>query len=317
MLSLLFGAGTMLIGLLLTGSQVLRVQTKTKRVAERLHGVLTPHQPNRVLHYPILVRLGSRFGNGTLLERLSVLIGYDAAREKYYPVRWELVFLAAGAVVYAEIRVAAPMIGVSAVALAPLVWMFACRTFYGWCNRRVAKKLLEQFPDALAMIVRSVRVGIPVSESIRLVARECVDPSATEFGRIGDQIAIGVPLEAALRDLAERNQVPEYRFFATALVLQSQTGGGLTQTLEVLAETIRKRVAARQRGHALASEARTSALILGCLPVLTGTLLVFINPHYMRVLVDDPSGRFLFGLACSLLGTGIYVMHLLIRHSLS
>ena len=86
--------------------------------------------------------------------------------------------------------------------------------------------------------------------------RENAEPTAREFTALVAQTAIGVPLDDALREMAERNRLPEYRFFATALSLQSQTGGGLTETLENLADTIRKRVAARLRGHALAAEAR-------------------------------------------------------------
>ncbi len=110
------------------------------------------------------------------------------------------------------------------------------------------------------MIVRSVRVGIPVTEGIRTVAREAPRPTAQEFSLLADQIRIGMPIEEALRELATRNQLPEYRFFATALALQNQTGGGLAETLENLGDVIRKRVALKGRAHALASEARTSII---------------------------------------------------------
>ncbi len=123
--------------------------------------------------------------------------------------------------------------------------------------------LFQQFPDALAMIVRAVRVGLPIVEAIRVVARENAEPTAREFAGLVAQTTIGVPLDDALREMAERNRLPEYRFFATALSLQSQTGGGLTETLENLADTIRKRVAAKLRGHALAAEARMSSLYSG------------------------------------------------------
>jgi tight adherence protein B len=117
--------------------------------------------------------------------------------------------------------------------------------------------------------------------------------------------------------MAERNNLPEYRFFATALSLQSQTGGGLTETLENLADTIRKRVAAKLRGRALAAEARMSCYILGALPLVTGALLTGINPNYMLVMFTDPSGRNLLLLAAVLLTAGGFAMRTMIRMSLS
>jgi tight adherence protein B len=192
-----------------------------------------------------------------------------------------------------------------------------CRAFYGWFEDRHVAKLFRQFPDALAMIVRAVRVGLPIAEALRVAARENPEPTAREFTALVAQTAIGVPLGDALREMAERNNLPEYRFFATALSLQSQTGGGLTETLENLADTIRKRVAAKLRGHALASEARMSSYILGALPLVTGALLGVANPGYMSVLFTDPSGQNLLLLACVLLVVGAAVMRIMIRKSLS
>jgi tight adherence protein B len=116
--------------------------------------------------------------------------------------------------------------------------------------------------------------------------------------------------------MATLSGLPEYRFFATALSLQSQTGGGLTETLENLADTIRKRVAIRMRGRALASEARMSAYILGALPLVTGGILSVINPSYVRVLFVDPSGQTLLFVGIAMLSVGAFTMHTMIRKSL-
>lgn len=166
------------------------------------------------------------------------------------------------------------------------------------------------------MIVRSVRVGIPVSEAIRTVSREGPEPTAIEFGRLSDQVAIGVALEDALRDVAVRSGLPEYRFFATALALQAQTGGALTEILENLADVIRKRVATRARAHALASEAKTSSYILAALPVVTGLAIGVLNPKYMSLLFTDPMGNKVFAAAIGMLGLGMGVMRLTISRSL-
>jgi tight adherence protein B len=116
--------------------------------------------------------------------------------------------------------------------------------------------------------------------------------------------------------MAERNDVAEYRFFATALALQTQTGGGLTETLETLADTIRKRENARKRGHALASEARTSIYVLAGLPIVVGAMLFVINPDYIGLLFTDPVGEELLGVGVGMLCFGIWIMQQIIKASL-
>ena len=155
----------------------------------------------------------------------------------------------------------------------PLVWVMLCRSFFNWSEQRRRNALYAQFPDALAMIVRAVRVGIPLGEGIRTVAREAASPTRVEFGLLYDRVAIGVTLEDALREMATRNNLQEYRFFTTALALQSQTGGGLSEALEGLADVMRRRLALQSRGNALAAEAKTSIIILASLPFVSGGAL--------------------------------------------
>ena len=137
-----------------------------------------------------------------------------------------------------------------------------------------------------------------------------------QFKRVMDQVKIGIPVEEALRDAAERTGVPEYGFFTVALTLQGQTGGSLAETLDNLADVIRKRVALRLRAIALASEARTSAYILGALPVVTGLILSVVNLDYIRPLFTTRSGNYLLLTAIGLLGTAALVMRTLIHRSL-
>jgi tight adherence protein B len=164
--------------------------------------------------------------------------------------------------------------------------------------------------------VRCVRVGIPVQESLRIVSRDMPQPTAQEFSRLADKVSIGFSLETALHELATRNQLPEYRFFATALSLQARTGGPLAQTLETLADVIRKRVAMRSRGYALASEARTSALILAILPIFAGFAIWVLQPSYIEVLFLSSSGHKIFTSALALLSFGAFSMRSIIQRSL-
>ena len=191
------------------------------------------------------------------------------------------------------------------------------RMFFNWCRRRRAEALFQQFPDALAMIVRAVRVGIPVTDSITAVGRELDPPTGPEFARLSDELGIGVALDDALRAMAERNKLQEYRFFATALSLQSQTGGGLSETLENLGDVIRKRVGVKQKGEALSSEAKMSSIVLGVLPPFAAVGLWIMNSAYITMLFTDPLGQKILAGAVVMLGLGIMSMKTMIRKSLS
>ena len=151
-----------------------------------------------------------------------------------------------------------------------------------------------------------------VFQALRGVARDAQAPTNSEFDRLADRLAIGVPLSEALLEMATQSGLTEYRFFATTLLLQYQTGGSLTEALEGLAEVIRGRVMLRRRGHALAAEARTSAIVLGILPIFTGIVLMFVAPSYVSLLIDDPVGRRVLGAAIFMLLTGAAVMHAMI-----
>lgn len=313
---LLFGACITFCGFVVSTMMLMAARRRETRFGTRLESMLTPHLRAEAAS-TLQLRLGVRLPAGNLSQRLSSLAGYNAARKDHHPVAWYIV--AAGGIFPAFLaeRIASGYVGVLAWPVGLAAWVFACRMFFKASDRRLANTLYTQFPDALAMIVRSVRVGIPVSEAVRIVGREVENPTAQEFIRVADEIAIGVPIERSLRELADRSGLPEYRFFATALALQSQTGGALSETLEGLADTIRKRVAAKSRGKALAAEARTSAMVLMGLPPVMGVLLYLVNPAYMGLLIHDPSGRRLLTFAAGLLTLGSYTMRQMIKRSLS
>jgi tight adherence protein B len=256
-------------------------------------------------------------GQRTILRFGAWLVGFNTSQPEHYHVAWWIVLpvglvLARGIVALAQI-----LIGWMALLLLPVIWLIIVRRFYTWCDQRRLKILYVQFPDVLAMLVRAVRVGIPIGEGIRSAARESPNPTGQEFRIVVDQLGIGVTLAEALYELAERNPLPEYRFFATALALQSETGGALSETLERLADVIRKRVALRSHARALASEARTSIYILACLPVFSGAALALLNPDYLATLFLDRDGQRVLAIALISLSTGIAAMRTIVNRSLS
>jgi len=191
------------------------------------------------------------------------------------------------------------------------------RMVFGYFHKRRTSILYTQFPDALSMIVRSVRAGIPVPEALRIVGEEGQFPTSAEFQRLYDEIRLGGSLPDALTRLAQRSSMLEYRFFAVSLALQSQAGGGLSETLENLADVIRKRVALKQRAIALASEAKLTMYVLAVLPFIAGLGLIVLSPDYVQLLVTTSSGKKLLAAGIFLLCLGIGSMRVLIRKAVS
>ncbi len=245
------------------------------------------------------------------------MVGWREDRKSQYPMTWWGVVLVMLGPSMIGALLATKLLGSLGWFAVPLIDVLLTRTFLLYCTNKVSRELLSQFPDALSMIARSVRVGVPLGEAIKVVAREGLMPTREEFGRAADAVAIGVDLEVALVEMAERNDLAEYRFFATALALQSQTGGGLTETLDTLADTIRKRDAARKRGNALASEAKTSIYVLSVLPIVSGVMLWVSNPDYIDILFTTSSGNELLAVAVGMLCMGLFSMQKIVKKSLS
>jgi tight adherence protein B len=304
-----------LVGFAVGGLLVSQADARRRRRAARIAAALAPFRAEAPLELPVF-RPPPR--ERSLATLAAGLFGFDPAHADQYPLRWWLVLPLALVIARLLAQMASGVLGswVGLPAL-PLLWVLFCRAYFGWATRRRKELLIRQFPDALGMIVRSVRVGIPVLTAVGVVAREAPAPTAPEFARLADDLSLGVPLHAAVAALAERGNLAEYRFFATTIALQAQTGGGLSETLQNLAELIRKRLALRERAAALSSEARTSAMVLVALPVVMGLGLWALNPDYMSALFTTGTGRKLLGFAVLSLGIGLVTMRTIIQRSLS
>lgn len=297
------------------GVSLLRMQRREKDLARRIAAL--GGKPREAAPAPIALVRPESNAKRSLPQRLAPLIGYNPERRDQYRYSWFVVLGVCAAAGRAAVFFAYGFAGILAWLALPLVAIAGCRLYYSMANGKRRNLLLAQFPDALALIVRAVRVGIPVPEALSSVAREALEPTRTEFDRLHKQILIGGALDTALRDMAARNDLHEYSFFAAALSLQAQTGGGLSETLETLADIIRKRIATRERGHALSSEARTSSMILGGLPAVVGGMLFMTSPDYVMMLVTDPRGQMLSGIAILSLSIGIGVMQIIINKALA
>ena len=176
-----------------------------------------------------------------------------------------------------------------------------------WRKKRL-KRFATQFPDAIDLIVRALRAGLPLSEAIRSVSTEFAEPTAGEFRQVVGGIAIGLSLEDALWSMARRVDSSEFRFFVISIATQRQTGGNLGETLGNLADILRARSQLAMKIKAMTSEARTSAMVLGGLPFAIGLLLLATNPDYVSPMLHDPRGWVMMGAGAGMMTVGGLIM---------
>lgn len=144
-----------------------------------------------------------------------------------------------------------------------------------------------KFPDAIELLVRGLRSGLPVTETLGVVATEVPGPVGEEFKLVSERIKIGKSMEDALQDTADRLNTPEFSFFVITLAIQRETGGNLAETLSNLADVLRKRAQMKLKIRAMSSESKASAYIVGSLPFIVFTMIYWINPKYLGGFFTD------------------------------
>ena len=153
-------------------------------------------------------------------------------------------------------------------------------------NRRT-NQFTAKFPDAIELLTRGLRSGLPVTETLAVVATEIQGPVGEEFKGIVDKIKVGRTMEQALQDTADRLDLPEFSFFTITLAIQRETGGNLAETLSNLADVLRKRSQMKLKIKAMSSESKASAYIVGALPFIVFGLIWWINPSYIGAFFTD------------------------------
>ncbi len=315
--TILIGAAIAAAVLIVTCLVLLRMMARQESLSARVKAVMgkTPGAAEPLLTTGGFARAPTEAQ--TMKQRIVRLFGVNLDRAGDYPVRWWVIIVVTLPLARIACGLVATILGEWLVFMTPVAWVFFSRAFFSWAEERRRITLFRQFPDALAMLVRAVRVGIPLTDGLAAAARESPQPTAREFQAMSDRISIGMQIHEALVETAARNGVAEYKFFSTAIALQSRTGGSPTEALDNLADVIRKRVALQERGKALASQARSSAVVLALLPIGTALLLLAIDFNYMSLLFTDDLGRQILGAAIALLFLGMFTMRTLIKKSLS
>jgi tight adherence protein B len=178
-------------------------------------------------------------------------------------------------------------------------------------SKQIAKRLAKftaKFPDAIDLMVRGLRSGLPISETMGVVAEEVPGPVAVEFRAVTDKMKIGRSMEAALQESADRLGTPEFQFFVISLAIQRETGGNLAETLGNLSDVLRKRAQMKLKIKAMSSESKASAWIVGSLPFIVFALIWFINQEYMANFFVDQRLMIAGGGGLLWMGVGVFIM---------
>ncbi len=184
--------------------------------------------------------------------------------------------------------------------------------FPSWILRFLAKrrttKFVNEFPNAVDIIIRGVKAGLPLGDCLRVIASESPEPLRTEFRRIVESQAVGLSVTEAVERLGERVPVTEANFFAIVIGIQQKAGGNLTEALTNLSRVIRERKKMKAKVKAVSSEAKTSAGIIGALPFIVGFFVYITTPHYMEILYTTTTGRMICGGCAIWMMVGMAVM---------
>jgi tight adherence protein B len=261
---------------------VLSVSSEGKRLSEipALDAALSRTKNLSGTAQGLIDRSGLRLTVGALFLGAACLAGISA----------EVTFLLRGGLVLGL------LVG-AAVGAAPFL-------FVRYKANKRTERFEELFPEALGLIVRALRAGHAFTTGLAMAAEEMEDPVGPEFKRLYDQQNFGMPLEDALRDLAERVPLIDVKFFVTAVLTQRQAGGNLAEVLENLISVVRDRFKVKRQIRVVTAHARITGTVLMVLPVVTAVLMLLMAPAHMRVLWTDPAGiRMLYaGIILQVLG---------------
>jgi len=220
-------------------------------------------------------------------------------------------FYIISAVVGVVAALVAFVLGLPILAVLGLALVFGLglpRWIVGFLAKGRMKKFSLEFPNAVDVIVRGIKSGLPVHECFKIIGRESPAPLGPEFQKLVEGLGVGLTLEQALEKMFERMPTPELRFFTIVIAIQQKTGGNLAEALGNLSAVLRARRMMGEKIKALSSEALASAGIIASLPPAVMTMVMMTTPSYMMPLFNDFRGNFMLLLAAVLMSTGVFVM---------
>ena len=183
----------------------------------------------------------------------------------------------------------------------------------GFLKKRRENKFLDAFPDAVDIIVRGVKAGLPLIDCLKMIVNEAPEPLKSEFRQIIDTQAIGIPLGEACGKLFEHMPLPEANFFGIVITIQQRAGGNLSEALGNLSRVLRDRKKMKAKIQAMSMEAKASASIIACLPVAVMVLVYISSPQYISLLWTEPFGRVMLAGCAIWMSMGVMVMKKMIN----
>jgi tight adherence protein B len=244
-------------------------------------------------------------GSGSRMEALATRLDRTGKRWRVSQYIYVTIGLVLGLTVLVFIPTRAPLLSLG-VGL-----VVGCGLPHMWVNRLINKRtnaFVAKFPDGIELLVRGLRSGLPVTETLGIVATEVPGPVGFEFKSVIDRIKVGKTMEDALQNTADRLGIAEFNFFTITLAIQRETGGNLAETLSNLAEVLRKRAQMKLKIRALSSESKASAYIVGALPFIVFAMIMYINPDYMGGFFSDDR-LIVAGLGAMVwMGIGVFIM---------
>jgi tight adherence protein B len=284
----------LVIGLLLIGSTTLLAGRADRRAAaRRIDAVRARHMPGPMAVEARLRRITAQRTNNLDRALNDRVPGIERLRQRLHATgkNWTvntyllacagLTFLSWGLLAW----FGAPLL--LATFLALLIGVGLPHFLVGRLIRKRVSRFLDRFPEGIDLLVRGLRAGLPIGETLSLIATELPDPVGAEFRGITDRMRIGQSMDAAMQDTAQRLGAAEFRFFLITLAIQRETGGNLTETLGNLANMLRKRLQLRLKIKAMASESTAAAYIVGALPFLVFGFIWYVNPTYLKPFFTD------------------------------
>jgi len=187
------------------------------------------------------------------------------------------------------------------------------RWILGFLVKRRRNKFLEELPNALDVMVRSIKSGLPLNDAIRMIASDGKDPVKTEFQRVVESQRVGLSVPDACTRMLQTMPLAEVNFFAIVITIQSQAGGNLSEAIGNLAKVLRERRKMKAKVQALSMEAKASAVIIGALPFIVATLVYLTSPQYMMILFTDTRGHLIMLGSAVWMTIGIVVMRNMIN----
>jgi tight adherence protein B len=180
-------------------------------------------------------------------------------------------------------------------------------------KKRRESKFLNEFPDAVDVIVRGIKAGLPLLDSLKLISNDATEPVRSEFRAIVETQTIGMPIGEACLKLYESIPLPEANFFGIVVSIQQRAGGNLSEALGNLSRVLRDRKKMKAKIQAMSMEAKASASIIGALPIAVMSLVWLTSPNYIDLLFTEPLGRIMLGCCAGWMLTGVLVMRKMIN----